>query len=70
MFVEFYFYPVYICVVFDLKFLTLNAALAHNLDYFKHCRIDLTTYIVWLESVVFNDLLVKQILCVREKKFV
>ena len=70
MFVEFYFYPIYICVVSNLQFLFLCIALAHNLDYFKHCRINLASYIVWLESVVFNNLLVKQILCVREKKLI
>ena len=69
MFVEFYFYPVYICVVFNLQLLILCATLPHNLDYFKHCEINLATHIVWLESVVLDYLLVKQILCVREKKF-
>ena len=59
MSVKFYLDAVYICVVFNLQFLTLNAALTHNLDYFKHSKIDLTTYVVWLESIVFNDLLIK-----------
>ena len=70
MSVKFYLDAVYICVVFNLQFLTLNTALTHNLDYFEHSKINLTTYVVWLESIVFNDLLVKQILSVREKKFV
>ena len=55
--------------MFYLQFLFFCVTLSYNLDYFKHCSGDLTVNIIWWEPVVFNDLLIQQILCMREKKF-
>ena len=46
-----------------------SVTLAYDLDYLKNCRRYMIFYIFGSKSVVFNDLLVQEILCLREKKF-
>ena len=62
MFVESNHDTVNFSVVFNLKFLFLYVTLSYNLNYFVDSRRYLALCIVRAEPVIFDKLLVKQVL--------
>ena len=62
MFVESNHDTVNCSVVFNLKFLFLYVTLSYNLNYFVDSRRYLALCIVRAEPVIFDKLLVKQVL--------